>query len=104
MPNTRTAMLETQFDVLRYPTEASTVTTVSLFSLAPSMNHVPTPEIQEAFLSVLQSQNPNFKAIFKRFSSRAFKRLNLKEAEALLMNLIEEGFSADVLHLHLDWY
>ncbi len=104
MSNARTAMPQTQLNVLRYPTDASTFTPASLFSLAPSMDHVPTPETQEAFFGVLQAQNPAFKATFKRFSSRAFKRLNLKEAEALLLSLVEEGFSADVLHLHLDWF
>ncbi len=104
MPKSRVATAQAQLNVLRYETELYPPSLASLFSLAPSMDHVPTPETQDAFLNVLQSQNPDFTATFKRFSSRAFKRLNLKEAESLLLSLVEGGFSAEMLHLHLDWY
>ena len=77
---------------------------LSLFSLAPQMDHVPSLERQEALVQAFQTEAPDFKATFKRFPSRAFKRLSLKDAETLLLDLVQDAYLADVLHLHLDWY
>lgn len=77
---------------------------MSLFSLAPQMDYVPSSETQDAVVRVLQAKCPQFKAQFKRFSSRAFKRLSLKDAEALILDLVQDAYLADVVHLHLDWF
>jgi hypothetical protein len=77
---------------------------MSLFSLAPQMDYVPSIETQDAVLNALKVKSPHFKAQFKRFSSRAFKRLSLNDAEALMLDLVRDAYLADVLHLHLDWF
>ncbi len=77
---------------------------LSLFSLAPQMDYVPSPEMQEAVLQALKAKSPHLNAQFKRFSSRAFKRLSLKDAEALMLDLVQDAYLADVVHLHLDWF
>jgi hypothetical protein len=82
----------------------SSVSLRRLFSLAPHMDHVPSPAVQGEFLNALQAYVPDFHASFIRFPARTFKRLSVKEAETALLDLVQDAFTADVLHLHLDWY
>jgi hypothetical protein len=77
---------------------------LSLFSLAPRLEHHASGELQQAFAMALERVRPGTRISFKRFPARSFKRLNAESAERLFFDLLLGAEHADVLHLHLDWH
>jgi hypothetical protein len=77
---------------------------LSLFCLAPRLEHIAPLEQQQQFALALARARHGTQATFKRFPARSFKRLSPEHADQLFFDLLMPSQQADILHLYLDWH
>jgi hypothetical protein len=77
---------------------------LSVFCLAPRLEHIAPLEQQQQFALALGRVRQGTQTTLKRFPPRSFKRLSPEQADQLFFDLLMPGQQDDILHLYLDWH